>query len=257
MTLNKMEPGETTPFPAHPHIYKTNDVVIIGAGDHAAIVIDILESVGYYDIVGVTSDDPNNVSKKIKYPLLGTNEILELKSLKKQGVCSVAVGVGGWVDNKVRKKMYVRLKELEFACISNIHPSAVISKYSTIGEGCTIFPGVIINCGVTIGDNVIVATGSTIDHDTIIQDHALISAGVNIGGNVIVGEGATVSIGATVVSGIKIGVECLIAAGAVVINNIPDNTTVYGIPARPKNYIDRNTEECVDYEVSLHITEKL
>lgn len=209
-----------------------NKVVVIGASDHAAVVIDILETMEKFEIIGVTSDDTDKVSKKIRYPLLGTNDIL--KKIKKQGIQYAAIGVGGYRDNKSRKKIYIMLKELGFECTSNIHPSAIISRYSRIGEGCTIFPGVIINTGATIGNNVIVATGSTIDHDTIIHDHVLISAGVSIGGNDIIGEGTLVAIGATTISGINIGSECLIAAGSTVVNNLPDNTKVFGTPAREK-----------------------
>ena len=207
-------------------------VVVIGAWDHAAVVIDILELMAKYEIIGITSDDPNRVSKKIQYPLLGTNDILV--DLKKQGIQHAAIGIGGYRDNKSRKKIFLKLKKLGFKCTSNIHPSAIISRYSSIGEGCTIFPGVIINTGVIIGDNVIVATGSSIDHDTVIHNHVLISAGVNIGGNDIIGEETLVAIGATTISGITIGCNCLVAAGSTVICNVPDNTIVVGTPAREK-----------------------
>jgi sugar O-acyltransferase (sialic acid O-acetyltransferase NeuD family) len=207
-------------------------VVVIGAGVHAAIVIDILELMEKYDIIGVTSDIPDNDNKKIQYPFLGTNDIL--KDLKNQGIWHAAIGIGGYRENNPRKKYFLKLKEMGFKCTSNIHPSAIISRYSTIGEGCTIFPGVIINTGVTIGNNVVLATGSSIDHDTIIHDHALISAGVNIGGNDIIGEGTLVAIGATVISGVTIGSNCLVAAGSTVINNIPDNAIVFGTPARER-----------------------
>jgi sugar O-acyltransferase (sialic acid O-acetyltransferase NeuD family) len=207
-------------------------VVVIGAGAHAAIVIDILELMGKYEIIGVTSDIPERDNKKIQYPFLGTNDIL--KDLKTQGIYHAAIGIGGYQENNSRKRIFLQLKEMGFKCTSNIHPSAIISRYSTIGEGCTIFPGVIINTGVTIGDDVVIATGTSIDHDTVIHDHALLSAGVNIGGNDIVGEGTLVAIGATVISGITIGSDCLVAAGSTVINNIPNNSIVFGTPARER-----------------------
>lgn len=207
-------------------------IVVIGAGDHAAIVIEILELLGTYEIVGVTSDDLNRINKKIKYPLLGSNDIL--KNLLKKGVEHAAIGIGGYRENISRKRAYLKLKKIGFTITTNIHPSAIISKNTTIGEGCTIFAGVVINTGATIGNNVIIATGSHIDHDTIIHDHVLISAGVNIGGNDEIGEGTLVAIGATIISGITIGSNCLIAAASTVINDIADNTTVYGSPAREK-----------------------
>jgi len=207
-------------------------IVLIGNGGHAKLVLDFLGEMGNYEIIGVVIDKKDSNNNFCGYPILGDDEVLI--DLINQGVNCAAIGIGGFKDNSLRKKIYTKVKTLGFKVISAIHPSAVISKSVLLGEGNVIFPGVIINTETRIGDNVIIATGSTVDHETVIEDHVLISAGVTIGACALIQEGALIALGAKVVSGIRVGKNALIAAGAVVVKDVDDHAKVFGIPARPK-----------------------
>jgi UDP-perosamine 4-acetyltransferase len=206
-------------------------VVLIGNGGHAKVVIDILEEMNIYEIIGVTTDRKDS-DRFCGYPILGNDEVL--LNLINNGVTHAAMGIGGFKDNNLRRKVYAKVKAYGFKFVSPIHPSAMISKSALIGEGTVIFRGVAINNDVRIGDNAFIATGSTIDHETIIEDHVLISAGVTIGAYTTIQEGALCALGAKIISGIKVGKNALIAAGAVVVNDIDDNAKVFGIPAKEK-----------------------
>lgn len=206
------------------------DVVILGASGHARIVIDILESMQGYRILGLTARDAQLGAQVLGYPVLGDDSILE--GLRAQGLRHLAIGVGGWTENGARKRVFDFAKSAGFELVSAIAPSAVVSAHATIGEGCCIFPGVVINVDVRIGRNVIVATGSTIDHETAIEDHVLVSAGVDVGAKVRLEEGCLLAIGSTVTSGMSVGRGALVAAGAVVVTNVPDGARVMGVPAR-------------------------
>jgi UDP-perosamine 4-acetyltransferase len=48
-----------------------------------------------------------------------------------------------------------------------------------------------------------------------------------------VGAGAHIGAGATVRQGIAIGEQAIVGAGAVVVKDVPPNTVVVGVPARP------------------------
>lgn len=206
------------------------DVVILGASGHAKVVIDILETMQRYRILGVTTPDAKEGAELLGYPVLGDDRVLD--SLRAKGLRSVAIGVGGWTENGLRKRVYDFAKAAGFHVVSAIAPSAVISPRATIGDGCCIFPGVIVNVEARIGANVIVATGSTVDHETTVEDHVLISAGVDVGANVRLGEGCLLAIGSTVTSGKTIGRHALVAAGAVVVKDVPPGARVMGVPAR-------------------------
>lgn len=206
-------------------------IVVIGNGGHAKVVIDILREMGRYEIIGVTTDKKCSDDVFCNYPVLGDDDIL--CDLIRNGVKNAAIGIGGFKDNTLRKKIYEETKTKGFKVISAIHPSAVISRSALLGEGDVIFPGVVINTDVHIGNNVVIATGSTIDHETVIKDNVLISAGVNVGAYATIEEGALLALGSKVVSGVRVGGNSLVAAGAVVINDVDQDSKVFGIPARP------------------------
>jgi acetyltransferase-like isoleucine patch superfamily enzyme len=60
----------------------------------------------------------------------------------------------------------------------------------------------------------------------------ILGADVHISGGVTVGEGTLIGVGSAVIQGVTIGKNCLIGAGAVVTKDVPNEKTVFGIPAR-------------------------
>ena len=99
-----------------------------------------------------------------------------------------------------------------------IHPGAVIGKNLFIDHGS----GVVIGETVTIGDNVIIYQGVTLGGTGKEngQRHP------KIGNNVLIGAGAKV------LGNIKIGDNVKIGSGAIVLKDVPNNSTVVGVPGR-------------------------
>lgn len=212
---------------------KKKEVIVLGSGGHAKVVIDILHQMINYKIIGVTSTNLKHGSLFQGYKVLGDDNVLPL--YKQNGIKHVVMGIGGYRDNNLRKTLFKQIKSLGFEFVNVIHPQSILSETSKLGEGVIIFPGAIINTEVKIGDNVIIATGASVDHGTIIENHVLVSAGVIIGANSIIKESALLALGSKVISGITIGSNSLIAAGAVVVNDIRDNQKVFGLPAKEKH----------------------
>ena len=208
-------------------------IVIIGGGGHAKVVLDILIKINKYEIEGIIVDKINEKAELRGIPVfLGDSK---LDYFFNSGIHKVAIGIGGYRDNKLRMNIFNLLKKKNFEPINVIDPSAIISETVKFGEGNVVFPGVVLNTGVILGNNNIIATGATIDHETIIEDNVLISAGVTVGAYSRIKDGALIALGAKIISGVEIGSSSLVAAGAVVTQNIKPLETVYGIPARPKN----------------------
>ncbi len=205
-------------------------VIVIGSGGHAKVVIDILQEMGTFEIIGVTSNSIPAGQNFLSLKVLGDdNSILETVDKSK---VKLAMGLGGYRDNTLRTKVFDKMKSQGFAFINAIHPHSFISKSCKLGEAVTIFPGVVLNTETSIGNNTIIATSASVDHETIIGDHVLISAGVTIGAYSKIGNQTLLALGSKVISGLEIGENTLIASGAVVVANTIPNSQMFGVPAK-------------------------
>ncbi len=92
-----------------------------------------------------------------------------------------------------------------------------------------------------IEDSVVFAhkgLGVVIGHDTVIGEKTKILQNVTIGGksgiraNPVIGKNVLIGAGACILGDIKIGDNSQIGANAVVVKDVPDNSTVVGIPAQ-------------------------
>ncbi len=212
-------------------------VVGLGAGGHASVVIDILQTAGGCELVGLLDANPALWGATVLgVPVLGGDEMLP--ELRAQGVAHAFVGVGSIGDTKPRRQLYEKLCQQGFELVNAIHPQAVVARSAQMGQGATIMAGCILNPGVRLGVNVVVNTGSVIEHECRIGDHVFIGPGVRLGGSVEIEAGAHIGIGATVLQNIRIGEKAIVGAGAVVTRNVPGRTVVVGIPARVLKRVD-------------------
>lgn len=203
-----------------------NNIFLYGASGHCKVIIDLLNSSGV-KIKLVVDDNPKSETI-MGIPIIKTGDF-DLNTL---GKTIISIG-----DNKIRKKLS---KSLIAIFTKAIHPSAVISKASKIGEGTVVMAGVAINPDVYIGKHCIINTNATVEHDALIADFVHICPGVSLAGNVIIGEGTQVGIGATVIQGVCIGKWVKIGAGAVILSDIPDYAVVVGNPGKIIKY------NCID-----------
>lgn len=203
----------------------------LGAGGHAKVVIDLLQSLGH-EVVGLVDPNPELWKTRVcGVEVLGRDE--ELKKIRAEGVSQAFIGVGSTGDSRPRRILFERAAGLGFALPCVIHGAAVISESVGIGEGTQVMAGAIINAATVIGDNVIINTGAVVEHDCRIANDAHIAPGAVLGGDVEVGEGAHVGIGAVVKQGIRIGARAIVGAGAVVVRDVAAGAVVAGVPARP------------------------
>jgi sugar O-acyltransferase (sialic acid O-acetyltransferase NeuD family) len=205
-------------------------VLVLGAGGHGRVVLDILLQAGCYQVVGFLDNNLAVHGRRIDgIPVYGSiDDLARFSHELDVGGAIVAIG-----DNGVRRGMARLVEAARLALISAIHPSATLAHNATVGRNVVIAAGTVVCAHCQIGDSTILNTGCIIDHQTMIGEGSHICPGVRIAGRVKVEAGSFVGIGATVVPNVTLGCECIVGAGAVVIEDVPPLSTVVGVPARP------------------------
>ncbi|UZH55528.1 NeuD/PglB/VioB family sugar acetyltransferase [Salinimicrobium tongyeongense] len=208
---------------------KKKEIIIVGTGGHAKVIVDMIHENQEYKIIGFTTINSDS-QEFCGYPVLGDDSVLS--EYYDKGLRYAAIGVGAFKDNTLRRTVFEKVTKMGFKVPPLIDASCIISKSAVVKEGAFLARGVILNNDVKIGKNTVVYTASSIDHETLIGDHVLISAGVTIGAYTNIEEGVLCALGSKVVSGVRIGKDILVGAGAVVVNNIEKKGTYLGCPAK-------------------------
>lgn len=203
-------------------------IVLIGAGGHCKVIIDIIKSTNEYEIIGIT--DKRLKGNILNIPIIGDDTVLE--QLYNEETQYAFVGIGSLNDMNVRNLIFNRLKNIGFKLPVLIHKTAVVSPFSYIKEGTCVMAGAIINPSADVGRNCIINTGSVIEHDCKIGDNTHISPNASIAGEVNIGSNTHIGVGASIIQEKIIGNNVTIGAGAVVIDNIADNSLAVGVPAK-------------------------
>lgn len=203
------------------------ETIILGAGGHGRVVLDILLAGKKYKPVGFLDNNAALHGRRVDgLPVLGP--ISQLASVRDQGVHKAVIAIG---DNGVRRGIALQVQHAGLEIINAIHPSANIAVGASIGQGVVIAAGAIVCAHCQIGDYVILNTGCIVDHESMIGTSVHICPGVKLAGHVAVESGAFIGIGATVIQGVRVGFDAVVGAGAVVIRDVDPMTSVVGVPA--------------------------
>jgi sugar O-acyltransferase (sialic acid O-acetyltransferase NeuD family) len=197
-----------------------NSVSIFGFGGHAKVIIESALLNGF-NIDYLFDDDSHKFNSNF-----GGMKITVPIDLNFVGSSVIAIG-----NNRIRKLVSEKVSNANWQTI--IHPSAIISKDVSIGNGSVIMAGAIIQPGTIIGKHSIINTGACVDHDCVIGDFVHIAPNCSLAGGVSVGEGTFIGIGSSIIPNKTIGSWTNVGAGSVIVTDQPDNCTTLGVPAKP------------------------
>jgi sugar O-acyltransferase (sialic acid O-acetyltransferase NeuD family) len=205
------------------------DLAVYGAGGMGQEIVDLALSLGGdWRVVGIVDDSPGlSGATVLGVPVVGGRDWLGGRSV------SLALGVG---SPAARRRLWSELSGVGgLDTPALIHPAAHVGLGCSVGPGCVVAAGAVLTADVRLGRCVIVNAGATVSHNSRLADFATVAPGAHLAGNTTVGEGADIGIGASFVQGLTVGAWSVVGAGAVVIDDVADNTTVVGCPARAIN----------------------
>lgn len=206
-------------------------VVIIGAGGHAKVCIELLRAMGTPIAFCIGGDEVSETCLGV--PVLRGDS--HLARLRAAGHESAFVAVG---SNTLRLRLAALARSLDYTLANAISPQAVVSPTARLGQGIAIMSGAVVNADTHVADLAIINTLASIDHDGSIGEGVHIAPHCGLAGNVTVGARAFLGIGCKVIPGISIGADVVAGAGSVIVGDIPPNTRIAGVPAR--NMIERD-----------------
>lgn len=176
-------------------------LLLVGAGGFGRMVAE--QAMLHYDCAFV--DDGQTVGAEIcGIPVVGA--ISDLKKVHSEYKLLV-VGIG---NNKFRARVYENAKALGYSFPNIIAPSAYISPYAKLGNGCVVLQNACVQNGAAVGNGVLLNAGTEIHCDVAIGDYALvytnsvIRTGAVVGKQVRIGSNCTVCNNATVPDGADI-----------------------------------------------------
>lgn len=199
-------------------------VLVLGAGGHAAVLVDMLRQLNHTIVGVVARDQPANKPIFANIPYFSSDD--DVLTFDKDAVL-LANGIGSLPGGDTRLKIQLRFNQAGYQFITVVSPQAIVSDYSSLAEGVQVMPGAIINANSVIGAGTIINSGAIIEHDCSIGSYNHIAPGVVLSGHVLTGDHVHIGTGAGVIQGIKIGNNVMVGAGATVTKNLNSNKKLY------------------------------
>ena len=195
-------------------------IIILGAGRHAKVLIDVLHLSGR-NILGVTDPSMSIGGDCAGCKVLGVDE--DIFSYSNVDI-ELVNGIAEFHKKELRLNLTKKFENKGYVFTQAIHPSAIIANNAILSDDVQIMAGVIIQTNSSIGKSSIINTGAIIDHDCKVNANCHIAPGVILNGSVVIGEYTHVGTGTLILQDINVGSGCNIAAGSILYKAIPDDT---------------------------------
>jgi sugar O-acyltransferase (sialic acid O-acetyltransferase NeuD family) len=212
-------------------------IAIVGAGGFAREVAWLISDIAHHpspqkcsepmEVAGFLVSDPAKTTEHDS-DILG-----DFTWLEKNHVDGLAMGIG---NPEVRLRLGQELKR-RFAGIpwpTLVHPSVKYDKSCQFAEGAIICAGNIATVNVTIEEFAMVNLSCTIGHESTIGAGSVVNPITAISGGVKLGKCVLVGTHVAILQYVSIGDRAIVGSGAMVNKDVAADTTVMGVPAKPK-----------------------
>ena len=210
----------------------TRPLVLIGGGEHAAVVAEAARLAepgralaGFIDVRPL-----GHGAHRAALPWLGDD--LEGLRLARAGHHDFIVAVGAVGLYPTRRAIAERYAGAGARFVPVIHPRAIVSDNVRVGPGALILAGAVVGCGAVLGAHCLINSAAVVEHDVALGDHTILGPSAVVGGGTRVGADSFLGLGCRVRDHVQIGARVVLAMGAVLVGNANDDAVMMGVPAR-------------------------
>jgi len=199
-------------------------LVIIGAGGHASVLVDILLSQGRQILAFVSPK-----SRFMRRVFSGIPQIFSDHDIDRFGVDEVMLvnGLGMLPGSKIREEIHQHYCSLGYEFETVIAVSAEVSEFAVLGQGVQVLSKAVIQAGAYVGDQTIINSGALLEHDCRLGALNHVASQATLCGQVRTEDNVFVGAGATIIQNICLGRQSVVGAGAVLVNNLEEGATHY------------------------------
>ncbi len=213
------------------------------------LVVKLIEAINKekkrFELLGFLSSETDRIKSLLGYPVIGTYASIPELYNQDENIfffnnINISIPESKEVDGI--------LDQNGCNLVSLIHPDIDLNRVE-FDCNCMLCEGTVIGPNVKIGRHLTCRLQSIISHDVSIGSYVYISPGVTVCGGSNLHDGCDLGAGSTILPNITIGENSIVGAGAVVTEDIPDNVTVVGVPAKiikqDNEYSENNKKQSV------------
>jgi sugar O-acyltransferase (sialic acid O-acetyltransferase NeuD family) len=206
-------------------------VVIIGTGETAAVAFEYFRTDSPYEVVAFAAEASYITADTwCGLPVVALEEIAPAYP---PTLYQAFVAVSYTQLNRLRRRLYSRVKAAGFACVSYVSSCATVAPTARIGENAYLQEYVALQPRCVVGDNVVLSSGACVGHSAVIGDDCFAGPHATICGLATIGRSAFIGAGSCVADQVGVAEDCIIGAGAVVTKDTARRQVYMGNPARP------------------------
>jgi sugar O-acyltransferase (sialic acid O-acetyltransferase NeuD family) len=200
-------------------------VVIVGAGRHGRVVLDVCLALGQ-PVLGFLDDTRPPGTPVNGVPILGGFAKASDPGFLAEARLHVALG-----DNRARLRIAAEIERAGGSLATLVHPSCDVSPSAVLAAGVFVGSFSRVRPNARLGRCALAEGAVSIGTDSVIGEGAFLGPGASLTAATRVDEGAFVGAGAIVTDAARVGAWSVIGAGSTVLTDVPEHVLAVGSPA--------------------------
>jgi sugar O-acyltransferase (sialic acid O-acetyltransferase NeuD family) len=197
-------------------------LVILGFGGHARSVADVALDCGVERLIFVDAAARPNETW-FDFPVLGAMPDLDFK---------LWAAFPAACESSARRQQVEQINAAKIPVATLISTRAYVGKGGSVGTGAFVAHNSYVGPMAVVGAGAIINTGAIVEHECRVGDFSHVSVNATVAGRCVIGDSVFVGAGAVIKDKVHIADGVIIGAGACVVEDLREQGTYVGVPAR-------------------------